>query len=83
MVAPLVLGTPAGKDQVERSIANAKRFLGILNKRLGEAEGGWLAAGCYTIADVAHIASVLLLQAILGEYRGRGASSAQPCAQHG
>lgn len=39
---------------------------GILETRLRDA-GGWLAAGRYTIADIAHVGMVLLLKYILGE----------------
>lgn len=37
----------------------------IMDKRLGEA-GGWLAAGRFTVADIAHCGMVLLLKYILG-----------------
>ncbi|KAL4420595.1 hypothetical protein ABPG75_010278 [Micractinium tetrahymenae] len=50
---PLVLGAPSLKSQ------------GILDRRLGDT-GGWLAAGRYTIADIAHLGMVLLLKYILG-----------------
>lgn len=38
---------------------------GIMDRRLADA-GGWLAAGRFTVADIAHVGMVLLLKYILG-----------------
>jgi glutathione S-transferase len=66
IVAPLIFGAPTSRELLERKIADIKRLLGTVDTRLGQA-GGWLAAGQYTLADVAHVGVVLLLRDILGK----------------
>lgn len=67
MAAPLLLGTPTTREQIEKGIADLKRWLAVVDRRLGEAPGGYFAAGRFTIADVAHVGVILLLEALLGE----------------
>ena len=76
VVPPLLFGTPTSKEVLERHIGELRRFMGILDARLKET-GEWLAAGRYTVADVAHVGHVLLLKNMLGECL-RGAAGCLP-----